>query len=153
MVPSFFKREDDSIYNKIAAAELTSIFHCVTHQQSYTSLDCVMKLTPKLYSDSAIAKHISCGRTKAEALVTSMLAPLASEFTQCLQSEDLYFSIATDASDKGNVKSFSLCVRFCTQWLLFNDLFTLRRDRNSSSKKRLILQFCNNYDDKSWRYM
>ncbi len=73
-----------------------------------------MKLTPKLYSDSAIAKHISCGRTKAEALVTSMLAPLASEFTQCLQSEDLYFSIATDASDKGNVKSFSLCVRFCT---------------------------------------
>ena len=114
LVSSFFKREDDSMYNKIAAAELTSVFHCVTHQQSYRSLDCAMKLTPKLYSDSAIAKHICCGRTKAEALVTNILAPLASDFSQSLESKDMYFSIATDASNKGNVKTFPISVRFWT---------------------------------------
>uniref|UniRef100_A0A6Q2Y727 DUF4371 domain-containing protein n=1 Tax=Esox lucius TaxID=8010 RepID=A0A6Q2Y727_ESOLU len=103
-------RVDDSMYNKIAAAELTSVFHCVTHQQSYKSLDCAMKLTPKLYSDSAIAKHICCGRTKAEALVTNILAPLASDFSQSLESKDMYFSIATDASNKGNVKTFPISV-------------------------------------------
>lgn len=114
LVLSVFKREDDSMYNKIAAAELTSVFHCVTNQQSYRSLDCAMKLTPKLYTDSTIAKHISCGRTKSEALVTNILAPLASDFTQSLESEDMYFSIATDASNKGNVKTFPLSVRFWT---------------------------------------
>ncbi|KAL0172913.1 hypothetical protein M9458_033224, partial [Cirrhinus mrigala] len=114
LVSSFFKKQDDSMYNKIAAAELTSVFHCVTHQQSYRSLDCAMKLTPKLYSDSGIAKLVSCGRTKAEALVTNVLAPLASDFSQCLESKDIFFSISTDASNKGNVKTFLISVRFWT---------------------------------------
>lgn len=69
--------------------------------------DTEQHITPKLYSDSAIAKHISCGRTKAEALVTNVLAPLASEFIQSLlESEHMYFSIATDASNKGNLLRF-----------------------------------------------
>lgn len=105
LVSSFFKKQDDSMYDKIAAAELTSVFHCVTHQQSYRSLDCTMKLTPKLYSDSATAKLVSCGRTKAEALVTNVLAPLASDFSKSLESKDTFFSIATDASNKGNVNT------------------------------------------------
>ncbi|XP_051803049.1 uncharacterized protein LOC127533610 [Acanthochromis polyacanthus] len=114
LLSSFFKPQDDSVYSKVAAAELTSVFHCVSHQQSYRSLDCAMKLTPKLYQDSAIAKLISCGRTKAEALVTNVLAPLASDFTHSLGTEQLFFSIATDASNKGNVKTFPLSVRFWT---------------------------------------
>lgn len=68
-----------------------------------------MKLTPKLYSDLALAKHISCGRTKAEAFVTSVVASLASEFAKGLEPEGMHFHIATDASDKGNVKTFPLC--------------------------------------------
>lgn len=114
LVSSFFKQQDDSMYDKVAAAELASVFHCVSHQQSYRSLDCTMKLAPKLYQDSAIAKLISCGRTKAEALVTNVLAPLASDFSHSLGTEQLYFSIATDASNKGNVKTFPLSVRFWT---------------------------------------
>ena len=50
------QKQDDSMYNKIAATALTSVFHCMAQQQSYRSLDCAMKLTPNLFLDLAIAK-------------------------------------------------------------------------------------------------
>lgn len=60
---------------------------------------------------------MSCGRTKAEALVTEVLAPKAvQEVINKLKSAEnpRPFSIQTDASNKGNRKMFPLAVQFFT---------------------------------------
>uniref|UniRef100_H3A0B7 DUF4371 domain-containing protein n=1 Tax=Latimeria chalumnae TaxID=7897 RepID=H3A0B7_LATCH len=62
---------------------------------------------------------MSCGRTKAELLVTNVMAP---KFVRdCLQDllpsppeQPVYFSVATDASNKGNRKMFPMCLRYFT---------------------------------------
>lgn len=60
---------------------------------------------------------MSCGRTKAEALVTEVLAPKAVQevINKLKSAEDPRpFSIQTDASNKGNRKMFPLAVQFFT---------------------------------------
>lgn len=68
------------------------------------------KLFPILFPDSKIANSIACGRTKAEAIIKSVLASL--EFVRVLKEGDTYFSIVSDASNKSTAKTFPICVRF-----------------------------------------
>lgn len=63
----------------MTAAEVSHIYHTVKHGISYNSADCAMKLTLRTLNDSSIAKKMSCGRTKAEAVVTDVLSPKAVE--------------------------------------------------------------------------
>jgi len=60
---------------------------------------------------------MSCGRTKAEALVTEVLAPKAVQeaINKLKSAENTHlFSIQTDAFNKTNHKMFPLAVHFFT---------------------------------------
>lgn len=105
-------RDLEEIMYKTSAAEITSIYHTVKHSLSYNSMDCFQKLLPLMYADSKIAKNVKCGRTKSEAIVCEVLAKEAlKEVIQNLK-EDSFYSISTDASNKGNRKMFPICVRY-----------------------------------------
>ncbi|CAL9686817.1 unnamed protein product [Knipowitschia caucasica] len=99
----------------VTAAEVAHAYHTVKHGLSYNSADCALK--PSIRTYSSIAKKMSCGRTKAEAIVTDVLSPKAiQEVIKTLKSggNSLPFSLHTDASNKGNRKMFPLAVQFFT---------------------------------------
>ena len=61
--------------DKTTAAELTKLFHTVKHHHFYRSLDCSAKVEKRIYEDSVVAKGVTLGRTKAQALCENVLAP------------------------------------------------------------------------------
>lgn len=107
------------VYNyifKVTAIEVAHIFHAIKHNQSYNALDCLMKFVPDAFSDSSLAKKISCGRTKAEIITKNVLAPyFLSKVIDRLKEEDAFFSIQTDASNRKNQKMFPLSVSYFTK--------------------------------------
>lgn len=69
------------------------------------------KLLGYIFKDSIIAPKIHCERTKVEALVVNVLGPYSLEIA-LKNLGNSYYSIATDASNKGNLKMFPMCVRY-----------------------------------------
>lgn len=63
----------------MTAAEVAHVYHTVKHGLSYHSADWALKLTLKTWTDSSLAKKMSCGTTKAEAVVTDVQSPKAIE--------------------------------------------------------------------------
>nr|XP_055037244.1 uncharacterized protein LOC129424964 [Misgurnus anguillicaudatus] len=124
---AFLRPKNDFLADKVTAAEMTSVYHTVQHATSYRAGDCGTKLAPTIYPDSDIAKRMACGRTKAEAIVTDVLAPASVE--DCLKvlrrplneqreattkAHTPFFSVASDASSHGTTKLFPLSVRYWT---------------------------------------
>jgi len=66
-------------HDKVAATELTLTYYGVKHHNSYNSQNCCNKLYSCVFSDCLVTTKISCSRRKSEALVTSVLLPLAQE--------------------------------------------------------------------------
>lgn len=101
---------------KNVAGELALVFHTVKHNIGYRSMDCANKLSKDIFHDSNLAKKMSCGRTKAEAIVKNVLAPRSvQDFIDVLKDpakSSNFFSIATDASNHKNRKIFPLVVRY-----------------------------------------
>lgn len=92
------------------------IFHCVKHSISYNAQDCSNKLLPKILPHSAIAKKVSCGRIKSEAIVKEILGALAEKYVEAVfkakegnEFNDVYFNVMTN---KGNRKMYAICVQF-----------------------------------------
>ncbi|KAJ1148418.1 hypothetical protein NDU88_001254 [Pleurodeles waltl] len=95
---------------KVTAAEVTQVYHAVKHHISYRSLDCGFKLSKVIYPDSSIAAKASCGRTKASSITKTVLAPLSLQ--QAYEDlQDGYFSVCSDASNKGNIKLYPLLLQ------------------------------------------
>ena len=119
-VRSFFVRTSPAgVDRQAVAAEVTRIYHAVKHHVSYNAADCGAKLDSLTFPDSAIARKTACGRTKAESIVTSVLAPKSVEsITRDLTSgDDLQpscFAVSTDASNWKNRKMFPICVQYFT---------------------------------------
>lgn len=110
IVNNFFPKKDSINFN-VTKAELVFTYHGVKHHQSYLSQDCGNKLQKVIYSNCEIANKIKCGRTKAEAMVEMVLAPYSLERVLKDIGESP-FSIATDASNKGNKKMFPVAIRY-----------------------------------------
>lgn len=115
VIQRFFPKVESAEDEKIATIELANIYHAVSHHLSYNSFDCGMKLICHCFSDSKFSKQIHCGRTKAEAVVKNVLMPFAieealkeikGEASSSASDTPLFFSLATDASNKGSRKFF-----------------------------------------------
>lgn len=108
-IKEFLNVENSNKGMQVAKREVASVYHNVRHGLSYNSLDCTHKLLPVLFSDSQIAKKIHCGRTKSAAIAQSVLGP----HSESILVNDLktaeYFSIASDATSKGEWLRFTLC--------------------------------------------
>ena len=123
-IDGFFSKPSDPVADKVTALEVTSVYHTVQHSLSYRSMDCGNKLLPVIVPDSAIAKKVSCGRTKASAIVTNILAKesLQPVIDVLCQQKKLsskkklkpFFAVMSDASNHGTSKMFPLCVRYWT---------------------------------------
>ena len=136
-IDGFFSKPSDPVADKVTALEVTSVYHTVQHSLSYRSMDCGNKLLPVIVPDSAIAKKVSCGRTKASAIVTNILAKesLQPVIDVLCQQKKLsskkklkpFFAVMSDASNHGTSKMFPLCVLqrgYFPILLLFWDLFS-----------------------------
>jgi hypothetical protein len=114
----------DSSTDKATAAECTKVYHTVQHEHSYRSADGDTKLCQTVFSDSDIVKKLSCGKSKAEAIVTGVLATasvddslgiLHRNMTE-IEEEDLtpYFPIASDAFNYGSSRMFPVAIQLWT---------------------------------------
>lgn len=113
---AFLRPKNDFLADKVTAAEVTSVYHTVQHATSYRAGDCGTKLAPTIYPDSDIAKRMACGRTKAEAIVTHVLAPASVE--DCLKVLRRPLNEQREATTKGKVKVMFMDVTLlCVSYL------------------------------------
>lgn len=116
LLTNFFTKKDSTENLRVTISELSMVYHTVKHQHSYNSFDCTSKLNSLLYYDSSLAKQIHCGRTKASSLTENVLGPKAIELVVNDLTNDsqetTFFSISSDATNKGNIKLFPLIVTY-----------------------------------------
>ena len=113
---AFLQPKNDFLTDKVTAAEVTNVYHTVQHATSYRAGDCGTKLAPTSYPDSDIAKRMACSRTKSEAIVTDVLAPVSVE--DCMKVLRRPLNEQREATTKGKVKVMFmdvtlLCVYLC----------------------------------------
>uniref|UniRef100_A0A8C4Y930 HAT C-terminal dimerisation domain-containing protein n=2 Tax=Gopherus TaxID=38771 RepID=A0A8C4Y930_9SAUR len=110
-IAPFFTKKDAPQVNLVTAAEIGEIYHGVVHHLSYAS-QCGNNMLPRFLPDSEIARKMSCGRTKATSITENVLAPKSQELL--LNDLELagFFSVGSDASNKGNRKFFPITVRY-----------------------------------------
>lgn len=65
-----------------------------------------------MYDDSKIADKLTLGRTKASAIAHNVLGPASTQEAVEILQNDTFYSVATDASNHGAIKMFTLMVRF-----------------------------------------
>ncbi|KAF4525824.1 hypothetical protein B566_EDAN013273 [Ephemera danica] len=109
-ITNFMPVTNSKLEEKVTAAESAHVYHTVLHHHSYNSLDCELKLNKHIYNDSEIASKLSCGKTKAHAIVQGVLGPMSVETTLgCISGEKgIPYGLQTDASNRKNRKMFPL---------------------------------------------
>jgi hypothetical protein len=113
MTKFLISSKNTGLQDDVIAAEILMVYHSVNHSHSYRSIDCTLKLLPVVFNDSSKASKMSCGRTKSEAIVINVLAPYSQEMiVNDLDKSYAYFSISSDASNKGNTKLFPVVLRY-----------------------------------------
>jgi hypothetical protein len=76
--------------------------------------DCLNTLIPTVFSDSTIGRKYSSARTKIEAIICGVLAPLS--LKELLEEmKDRPFSLMTDASNHKALKLFPVVVRYFSE--------------------------------------
>lgn len=104
------KKKTDSLSSKdfeVAAAEATWAYHTVQESHSFHSNDCASRLIQTCFE-----QKLRCARTKSEAIVVNILAPMAiHELNDHLRKANC-ITLLTDASNHGSTKLFPVLVRY-----------------------------------------
>lgn len=93
---------------KTAALEGLWAYHTIAENHSFRSTDC----SSKIFRDAFEMKKFTLGRTKCEAIVTNVFAPFAASKVKEELAKCNFVSIATDASNHGNIKMFPVMMRY-----------------------------------------
>lgn len=109
---SFFAPNSSPQSEKVSIAELCEVFHNVKHHISYLAQDCSTKVKKQTITDSEIVKQMTGGRTKCTAIVNQVLYPYSMEIIEEDLKNEVPFSVATDASNKGNRKFFPVVIQY-----------------------------------------
>lgn len=143
----FVIQKDTAQELAIIRAETTFTYHLVQHGQSYLSTDCVSGLFRGLFPDSEIAAKYSCKRTKSSKIVVNVLANAAKSLVIQDLKDDLPYSLSTDASNKGNIKTFPIVLRYfskehgiCTKLLSFFSLTNEKSQTVGSALKHKLAE-------------
>ena len=101
--------------DKIATVECLLACHGIKHGHSYRSQACTVDLIRNVFESSALAKSISCGKTKARAITCNALGPFFTDkvIDEVLKAE--YCSLSVDASNKRNCKMYPLAVQYFSE--------------------------------------
>ena len=102
--------------DKIAASEASYVYHTVKHGLSYNSANCLVKLNRALFHDSNVVKKMILGRAKAEMITMNVLGPKTVQDIlndpSLTEGEPVFYSVASNASNKGNRKMFPVYARY-----------------------------------------
>jgi hypothetical protein len=98
--------------DEVAAAQATLVYHGVCHSISYLAQECTNDVLKILFGSSSIGKSIACGRTKAAAIATDVLAPYFTDLVIKEIRNAFYYSFSFDASSKGSLKFYPFCVQY-----------------------------------------
>jgi hypothetical protein len=132
-INNFLITKNSTEEENVTIAEVSFVYHSIRHHHSYLSSECGMKLVHKLFPDSNICKKVHCARTKSEAIAEYVLSPFSIE-NHLQNLSDKKFSIATDASNKGNIKLFPVCIQyFSISEGIKNFVIDFYEDSNESS--------------------
>lgn len=106
---SFFKRTNLATSKDldIAAAEGAWAYHTVQENHSFRSNDCASNLIQTCFE-----QKFRCARTKSQAIVVNVLAPMAMDELKEHLHEAHCISLLTDASNHGSIKLFPVLVRY-----------------------------------------
>lgn len=109
-ISNFFVSKQSKAHEDVTFAEVSFCYHSVIYQ-----LVVLAPIFKKMFPDSEIAAKYSCGRTKVSAIITKILGKHSKYYILKQLKNNQPFSISTDASNKGNVKTFPLIVRYFDQ--------------------------------------
>lgn len=112
LITAFIPPIDSPQQARTTLSELAMVYHAIRHQHSYNSTDCGISLNKQIYFDSPVSTLIQCGRTKATSYAENVLGEKAIEIVIDDIKPPTYFSISTDASNRGNIKLFPIVVTY-----------------------------------------
>lgn len=103
-VKNFFKRIDTTL----AAREGLWAYHIIKSNISFLSTDC----SSKLFRECFAINNFRSARTKTEAIVTNVLAPIAEDMLNADLKSCRFVTLTTDASNHGSLKLMPVMVRY-----------------------------------------
>ncbi|GBN49672.1 hypothetical protein AVEN_230177-1 [Araneus ventricosus] len=105
---SFFKTASSNDKNlDLAAKEATIAYQTANHNLTFNSNSCSSKLISKFFEPK-----FSLGKTKCEAIVLNVIAPLDQEELKEDLTRSNYVSVSMDASNRKDIKLMPIVVRY-----------------------------------------
>lgn len=97
-------------------SKLSMGYHNVKHHQTYNNCDCPIKPNAIIYNDFSLVNKFTADENKSSSLAKPVLGPIAIKLILCDFKKDIqetkFFSISSDASNRGDIKLFPLVVNY-----------------------------------------